>query len=330
MPQILVLFGKMNDNLLEETGLKDFADETMTLCHNCFRVLNSNKFPSMNVNNGLKLDEVPQSLCILTDLEQQLIARTLLFIKIKRLPKSGMKAMFDRVISVPIEAEDVQINLSQLPRHPDEAEVVAVKLMRKLEYKKAFLQEYIRPQIVINSVKELKACGNVFYQDIDVDENFMNKEKDTESENGSDDDDEDQSDDETDTPVKKFQSVQDSFTCLTRTNLDTQVLTNDTSKTVKKGEKSIELAPGEGKIPCNRLREKNSDVKGFPKHHPTGNYGMNHPRKHKLTNQMYLIQRLFNKDERFSKDNLYLFMASSYVEQESLENCINISGKTIL
>ena len=33
------------------------------------------------------------------------------------------------------------------------------------------------------------------------------------------------------------------------------------------------------------------------------------------------------QDERFSKDNFYLFMASTFVEQEQLEKQINISGR---
>merc|ERR1712051_722901 len=113
-------------------------------------------------------------------------------------------------------------------------------------------------------------------------------------------------------------------------NLEAKVVSNTTSQTISKatgeGRNSFEIAPGENKIPTNRLRQIDGDVKAFPKHYPSGKYGINYPRKYKLTNQMFFNQRLLNADERFSKDNLYVFMASTFIEQEQLEKQINISG----
>ena len=84
---------------------------------------------------------------------------------------------------------------------------------------------------------------------------------------------------------------------------------------------------GEGKVPTNFLREEHFDVKAFPKHHPSGQYGLNHKRPIRLYPQMYFNQRLLNKDRRFSQDSCYLFMASYYIERLALEKQINISGK---
>ena len=89
---------------------------------------------------------------------------------------------------------------------------------------------------------------------------------------------------------------------------------------------SIEIAPGEDKIPTNILREKDSDVKAIPKYFPTGRFGMNFPREHKLSKQMYLGQRLLNEDERCAKDDFFLFTAASLIEQDQLERHIDISG----
>ena len=74
------------------------------------------------------------------------------------------------------------------------------------------------------------------------------------------------------------------------------------------------------------MREEHMDVKAFPRHHPTGKYGLNHDREFKLSPSQYFNQRLMNVDERFSKDPFYLFMAASYVERHGLERQINISG----
>ena len=151
MEDILVLIDKMDESLVGETGLSELQGTTLILCHNCLKVLNGNKFPSMNFNNSLKLDRLPPEIADLADLEQQMIAKTIFFIKIKRLTH-GMRAAYDQVVCVPIETADVENNLSKFPRHPKDSEIVAVKLRRKLEYKTVVLQEYVRPQVRIQFV----------------------------------------------------------------------------------------------------------------------------------------------------------------------------------
>ena len=351
-----------SSKIFKETGLWEFRyNDSIILCLNCHKLIKADKFPSMNVKNGLQLDKVPENLASLKDLEQQLIAKLLIFMKIKRLPKFQMRAVIDRVISVPIESVDINKTISKLPRHPDDAHIIAVKLRRKLEYKSAHLEEFVRPWVVINALKELQESGNKYYQDVEIDEGFLENEtleenNETQSDEVEDDDSDDdtccerdnitdndtsdeaatETDDETDEesddldPIRKFQSKQDSKTCLIPTNLETQIVSNTSKQSVFKstGESqgSIEIAPGENKIPTNRLREKDFDVRAFPKHYPSSKYGINHPRKYKLTKQMFLNQRLLNEDERFSKDSFFVFMASTLIEQEQLEKQIDISG----
>ena len=132
------------------------------------------KIPRIHVSNGLQLDDIPDELK-LTDLEQQLSATTLIFLKVKKLPKMGMKCNIDQVIRVPIECPDVSKTVSQLPRHPDDASIVAVQLKRRLHVKNSHLSQYIRPKVVLKALKALKACGNPFYQDININEDFLNR-----------------------------------------------------------------------------------------------------------------------------------------------------------
>ena len=87
-----------------------------------------------------------------------------------------MKSNFDKVISVPIECDDVTKTVAQLPRHPEDAEIVAVQLKRRLQLKNSHLQEYIRPQKIIKALQSLKGpFSNPFYQDIEINEGFLNK-----------------------------------------------------------------------------------------------------------------------------------------------------------
>ena len=147
----------------------------------------------------------------------------------------------------------------------------------------------------------------------------------------SDDSDDSDSDDEemSNNPTRKYQANTDSRSCLMPQHLETDIVVNS-SKSVKKVKtsdgQSITIAPGEGKIPSNFLRQEHFDVMSFVRHHPTGRFGLHHPRSTKLTPSVYFNQRLLNQDERFSKDPFYIFMCAFYVERLGLEKQISISG----
>jgi hypothetical protein len=153
-----------------------FARSEAMFCHNCFKLIKEGKMPKIHFSNGLWLDSAPNEL-LLTDLEQQMIARSLIFMKVKKLPTTRMKAMHDKVISVPIEEDDITKTISALPQHPNDAKIVAVQLKRKIQWKNSHLQEYIRPAKCIKAVQTLKQLGNCFYQNITVNENFMEREE---------------------------------------------------------------------------------------------------------------------------------------------------------
>ena len=357
---------KLKESFLKEVGLK--KDAEIVLCHNCLKIIRTSRIPNSNVSNGLELEEVPDVLK-LNDLEQQLIARSLLFIKTVLLPKTRMKASHDNVINVPIECEDISTNILKLPRNLNDAQIIPVQLKRKVEYKTSHLEQYIRPNIVLKAVKTLKQMENKFYQDIEIHEDFMerqiktlviksardkrlekrnalkqskkNKEEEMEvdkdenemevetSKETSNSDNEDEPD--VLNAVKKYQSNQSNTTFLVPNNMASMVELNNTSevKTVKnkKGKNILQIAPGEGKITSPLMREEHFDVRAFPKHHPSGKYGLHHSTKLKLSARKYFEQRLLNKDERFSRDPCYVFTAAYFLERQSIEKQIDISGK---
>ena len=91
--------------------------------------------------------------------------------------------------------------------------------------------------------------------------------------------------------------------------------------------KDIEIAPGEGKIPNDIMREKDWDVKAFPHlHNPDGSNGKDQERKTRLTDQYYFIQRILNQDKRFARSPAYIYAAVAYIEKKQLQRNINISG----
>ena len=353
----------LDHKFLKAIGLDDLKD--LILCHTCLKSIKKKKFPSMNEFNGLQLEDVPEELK-LENLEQQLIAKTLLFIMVKRLPRTRMQAMTNEVINVPLLNEDIENNISILPRHPDDAHLVSVQLKRKLEYKNTHQAGYIRSDVVIEALKTLKERGNKYYQDININETFLQKEEteeekereaermdfETESQKKEREEDEaweearkkeeeqrkadgrnedSDSDDDSENvlnSVKNQQSKQSKQSFLMPEDLANEVQMNNSgiSKKFGVGKRSIKIAPGEGKIPDFYMRENDFDVKAFPKHHPNGQFGLHHKRDHKLTAQMYFNQRLMNQDDRFSRDPCYLFMACYFLEKQSIERQIDISG----
>ena len=183
-----------------------------------------------------------------------------------------MKANFGELVNVPLECDDISKTILQLPRHPEDAEIVAVKLKRKLELKNSHLEQYIRPKVIVKALETIKASGNPFYQDIDINENFMDKvkaaekplemetesqihEKEldeeyerlenqakeamTENEDGNKviPDENEDSDDEVDTrlqSVKKYQSKQNGNTCLFPRDISNEVFVNTENTVIKK------------------------------------------------------------------------------------------------
>ena len=333
------LIKPLNANLLKRLNINALTIQGKTIfCHTCLNHIKKKKLPNIHFSNGLQLDKVPPVLSRLSELGHQMISRSLVFMKFKRLPRSRMRAVTDRVISVPLEANDISSTISKLPRNPKDAKIVAVKLKRKLELKRAHIEEYISPKDVLESVRELKSNGNFLYKDVEINQDFLSKEIESDS-NLMDTNEEtqlyeDSSDDDQETvmdAVKQYQSNQNSRTCLMPIDDSSRVVVNDNDKlksikSMNSDVSSIEIAPGEGKIPTNFVREEFIDARAFPRHHPTGRFGKDHPRDFSITDQMFFVQRLLNEDERFSRDPFYLFFACAYLERQFLERQIDISG----
>ena len=71
-------------------------DGNLHICHSCYSNLSKKKMPNLCFKNGLQLAPVPACLQI-SSLGNQLLAKHLIFLKIRPLPKTGMGKMNDRV-----------------------------------------------------------------------------------------------------------------------------------------------------------------------------------------------------------------------------------------
>ena len=111
----------------------------------------------------------------LTELENNMIARNLIFQYIYCLKKSRWTATKKKMISVPVTQDSVINTLKQLPRLPSEAGLIEVGFKRKLEYNHSHMQAVIDVNKIFEVLEFLKASGHPYYQDFDDFETFKNR-----------------------------------------------------------------------------------------------------------------------------------------------------------
>ena len=145
------------------------------LCHDCLKKITKKVTPKIHISNGLYLDPIPQLLKELPELEQHLIAKVQIFMKLKKLPSSRMSANDGRIINVLMEDEDIEKTITSLPRPLDQSGIVPVRLKRKMSLKSAYAEAFINPEKALQALVTLKELENPHYSSIPIDEDFFNK-----------------------------------------------------------------------------------------------------------------------------------------------------------
>ena len=117
----------------------------------------------------MALDEIPDELKDLNNLELHIICKWILFMKLVKLPRGKQKGIKGAEVNVPA---DLGPACNLLPRLPADAHIVSLKLKRKLEYKQAYLHDTIHPEKVITAIHYLKN-NNPLYADIKINEDWI-------------------------------------------------------------------------------------------------------------------------------------------------------------
>jgi hypothetical protein len=97
--------------------------EESYICIACKKHLKAGKLPPMSAKNGLNVYNHEPDM-ELTELEGNLIAKNIVFMKIFQLPKSRWTALKDRIVNVPVKDDDVLNTMMRLPRTPNEAGLI--------------------------------------------------------------------------------------------------------------------------------------------------------------------------------------------------------------
>ena len=178
---------KLTDNIKQQFKDKDLAltnkclqfkpkinkEIGESICHTCSRNLKAGKLPRFAIANGLELRPVPKEIAILCDLEKQLIAQIIPFSKIVGLRGGAYQGVKGESVYVPIEPERVAKTVKLLPRKLTDAELVPLKLKRRLRYKGYYMHQTIRRTAVEKAIKCLMQI-NKLYKEI-IYKGVMNK-----------------------------------------------------------------------------------------------------------------------------------------------------------
>ena len=115
----------------------------------------------------MDLEEVPDELKDLNNMEVHIICKRILFMKLVKLPRGKQKGIKGAAVNVPA---DLGPACNLLPRIPADAHIISLKL--KTEYKQAYLHDTIWPENILIALQYLKA-PNPLYADIEMNGNWI-------------------------------------------------------------------------------------------------------------------------------------------------------------
>ena len=134
------------------------------ICRNCHICLKKGKLPTQAKCNGLSLCKIPEELKDLNPLEVRLISQRIPFMKLVSLPRGKQVGIQGPAVNVPT---DLDIVCEQFPRLPTECQIISLKLKRKLDYRKAYIHDYVCPEKVLKALDWLKQ-NNPLYKEIGI------------------------------------------------------------------------------------------------------------------------------------------------------------------
>ena len=316
------------------------------ICKTCHSKVIKGKLPCQGIMNNMYVDETPSELASLEKLEQILIAKRIVFQKIVVMPKGQQKKIKGAICNVPVESDQT---CNELPRPPERSGIIMLKLKRKLQFKGHVYFQAVRPELIQQALKWLKA-HNPLYKNVVLDINNINSNltalqnntdyydvdlqstsKNVTTDNPSDgdviqDDELNSEDEENDDPLDEYRAPVYE-TCLQSVIPNYPVITDHNKQSV--GNEVYSIAPGENKHPVSFMLDKKCEELAFPVLFPKGTYGYTTERQVTISAVKYFNARLLHYSGKFATNPEYLFFAQFIIEQKKVSDSINIALKKV-
>ena len=289
--------------------------------------------PPEALANNLAPEAVPEELEGINTLEEQLLALTIPFAKIVKLPVGSQPGLKGPIVCVP---SNISVTTNVLPRPVSDADIIPVKLKRKIDFKGHVNSKDVRTSKVKNALGYLRQ-HNPLYKDVQVNSNWdtiledesLNQilenanlepsETDTEERV---DEENDNNDDTTDEQINEENHLNGvaSDTCLQAIDMATEALAE-----FQDGVFSV--APAQGNTPIGLFRDYKLDTEAtsFPGLFPLGKNTFQQPRETKLSLSKYFNARLLSADLRFAQNAQYIFFAQYAKELDQMLSGISIA-----
>ena len=123
-------------DLLEHQITLTNGGNTSYICNVCLKSLKKGTLPPKSASNSLNVVPVPEHVHLKSYLEEALIAKLLLFVKIFSLRSSLMPAVKDQVVVIPLEDKDIENTVRSLPRLPSESGIIDIQWKRRVGQEK--------------------------------------------------------------------------------------------------------------------------------------------------------------------------------------------------
>ena len=150
--------------VIVKTCVNNISTAECYICKTCNRHMQKGKMPPECRQNNMQIDPQPE-IMKLTELENSLIARNILFEKMYMLPTSRYTATTGKIINVPVPEDSALNTINRLPRTPDEAGLIGVEVKRKLAFKNSHHKaQLINVEKIYKAIDHLKKSGNPYYQ----------------------------------------------------------------------------------------------------------------------------------------------------------------------
>ena len=137
-------YTRLSDELLHQlfppSLLYTSAQQKIWMCKTCDSALKRGNMPTQAKANNLVLEPIPIELRDLNPMEIRLISLRIPFMKMMALPCDKQKAIHGPAVNVPTDLHPV---CDLLPRLPSQAQIVPMKLKRRLCYKGHYMYKYV-------------------------------------------------------------------------------------------------------------------------------------------------------------------------------------------
>ena len=287
-------------------------------CNKCKKSLQQKKIPAGSQQfNNMKVAKVPSALRELNTLEERLISKATVFMKMVILPRGGQRAVRGQVINFPSDVDGI---VSQLPRPPSGEDIVYVQRPDSMTEVESQSVErgarYLRCRYskVMGALGWLK-INNPLYKDVIINGVTEDMFDDEEDSNGSE---------ESEDAHAHNEELQESGVV----RLDV-LHPNIPAVELLQEENAVQQVHQLQRVTATPLSifqdRHNLEVQAFPTLYPDGANWFGTPRAVKISPLEYFQVRMLSADSRWACHPAYIFWACNIVEAIKLQSSISIA-----